>query len=200
MLHRCAGSAPTLSPLPHPTFSLQPFLLHPCLNLLKCRSGLTVTISHHGVTVLCVTSAQYSSHKSVQGHRVSQHLGGSRRASAVQGPANTVMFYNRSSTPSCFACACSSDQGSFQLPTAMHSFRVSVMVLGINITIRSRQSVKGSLTFKLLHFFPSSFQKQQVRHMTSSVLRVLKDQIVEKYQAFYQCHVVIQKSMLKKCF
>lgn len=68
-------------------------LLHPCLNLLKRRCGLTVVVSHHAATVLCVTSAQYTSDRSVQGHYESQHLGGADEAPAIPGPANTVMFY-----------------------------------------------------------------------------------------------------------
>ena len=56
--------------------SLSPLSSIQCLNLLKRRCGLTVVISHHAVTVLCVTSAQYTSDRSVQGRYESQHLGG----------------------------------------------------------------------------------------------------------------------------
>ena len=55
--------------------SLSPLSCIPCLNLLKRRCGLTVVISHHSATVLCVTSAQYTSNRSVQGRYESQHLG-----------------------------------------------------------------------------------------------------------------------------
>lgn len=51
-------------------------LLHPCLNLLKRRCGLTVVISHHAVAVLCVISAQYASDRSREGRYESRRLRG----------------------------------------------------------------------------------------------------------------------------
>lgn len=73
------SSVPLLLSGPFLPASLAP-LFHPCLNLLKRRCGLTVVVSHHAATVLCVTSAQYTSDRSVQGHYESQHLGGAGEA------------------------------------------------------------------------------------------------------------------------
>lgn len=52
----------------HPHHPLPPPLSsQPCLNLLKRRCGLTVVISYHATTVLCVTSAQYTLDRSSTG-------------------------------------------------------------------------------------------------------------------------------------
>lgn len=73
----CPPSSPLWSIFPCiPGPFLFSSLLHPCLNLLKRKRELTVVISHHATTVLCATSTQYTSDRSVQGHYESQHLGG----------------------------------------------------------------------------------------------------------------------------
>lgn len=60
----------------HPCpLSLSP-LLDPRLNVLKRRCELTVVISHHALTVLCVTCVQYTLDRSMRGHYESPHLGG----------------------------------------------------------------------------------------------------------------------------
>lgn len=96
---RCHADCPLPPPSP-PCFLSSPAHLsplhHACLNLLKRRCGLTVVISHHATTALCVTSAQYTSDRSVYGgHYESQHLGGRQTADHPGTCRYTVMFYTR---------------------------------------------------------------------------------------------------------
>lgn len=82
----------------HPQHPLPPPLSsQPCLNLLKRRCGLTVVISYHATTVLCVTSAQYTLDRSSTGSLWIPTPWRGIRDLAIPGPANTVMFYTHPS-------------------------------------------------------------------------------------------------------
>lgn len=87
---------------PHPSL-FPPPPLHPRLNLLKRRCGLTVVISHHATAVLCVTSAQYAFDRSAHGHYESQHLGGPHGASYLGTCQYCHVLY---SSPHPVPCVC----------------------------------------------------------------------------------------------
>lgn len=129
----------------HPRRPLPP-PFQPCLNLLKRRCGLTVVISYHATTVLCVTSAQYTLERSSTRWLWIPTPWRGIRDLAIPGPANTVMFYTHP-PPQLGVCVrsnpCVSKGGFMGLrPPASHcparwplrSWRVSVTALGINNT------------------------------------------------------------------